>query len=182
MITCPAGYSYYDGLCYKCPNGYENVQGVCVQKCQVGWEDDGTYCIRPPDSLYTNTVGFNSQVECAKVSGNACHLCNGKYYPECVDGFSNRCNKCILTCVDGSSDENCKKPTVKPTVAPSELTLAAILIILSLIIFALLIFYQSLKTGYVTSDQVFDDEFGIPGESDAYAIFAGKQKQKLIYV
>lgn len=183
MISCPSGYEYFDGICLSCPNGYQNVDGECVSKCPAGWTDDGSYCIRPKDSKYKNTTGFNTQTECANVAGE-CYYCKGKYYPKCVTGYSEVCDECVLTCPgDGRTVGNCKKTTIKPTISPSSLTLTAIIIILSLLILAIIVLYQSLKYGRVTSDQVYDDEFGTPGRSDAYAIITGqRENEKLIYV
>lgn len=185
---CPEGYIECGGVCYqKCSPGYANQCEECVSVCPNGWTEDGDYCIKPPNSSYNNN-SFSTDNECAKVAGQ-CYQCLGSFYPQCLPGFDHtECNKCTLICPgtgEVTVDNRCRKKRYRnPNTQPASLSTSVIIIIITLVIISVIIFYMVYyQNRRVTSDTVFDIEYGTPGVSDTYALITGeKASQKLIYV
>ena len=177
---CPRGYVDVSGVCYKeCDDGYIiNDQGLCVLKCPLGWTDSNGVCEKPPQSDYHNGVGFATRKECENVAG-VCYSCKSKFYPLCHAGYGpSSCDVCTPLCQDGQATTNtyCSKILKKSDdQVPTSLSIATIYLILTLIIVALAIFLTVLTRKKITSEQVFDIEYGVPGKSDAYAIITGKR-------
>lgn len=182
---CPNGYTECDGVCYqKCPSGYQNNCEKCISVCPLGWTDDGDYCLKPPDSDYSN-IKFSNDIDCANVAGN-CFKCGNNYLPDCLPGYQPiDCNKCTLICPDGvtSSGDKCmKKKYDNLNAIQASLSTSTIFIIISMIIIAIIIFYTAVYSNKdQNSDNVFDIEYGTPGINDTYALISGEKADLRLY-
>ena len=185
---CPDGYVDGGGVCYlKCPSNYVNDDsGNCIELCPSGWKESNNTCLKPSGSTYYNGDGFTTEADCVNVAGE-CYKCSGKYFPKCYPGYSNdTCNTCTPLCQNGTvnSDNNCLK-VVKPSgkSVPTQLSWSLILFILALVITAIIIFITAIKNRGVSSEKVFNIEYGTPGKNDAYARLTGQvANRKEIYV
>ncbi|AMN83751.1 flagellar motor rotation protein MotB [Faustovirus] len=89
--SCPSGYNFKDGLCYKnCPSGSSNDWGQvlsCRSNCPSGWQQLANTCYLPPDS-YTREALPEGRINLSYACPSGYSLINGLCYKDCPWGYS----------------------------------------------------------------------------------------------
>lgn len=177
--SCPTGTTNIGGVCYaNCKSGYalddQNDSIVCQQVCTSG---TSSMCNKSYPSEYSRGNGVDTNEMCVRINdGLPCTNIENVWYPQCIEGYQQIVSSpsiCYLQCSDGSvnSSGQCPKHSIPATVVQnasiSLYTIYVILVIIFVIISLILYFYYG---GIYTSNTIPDILYGVPGESDAFAI------------